>query len=63
MRTLTSRRRVADLFALAAYVAVDAVLSLLGLGEARPSLIGIVLAAASLVDHAGAVLDATPYRP
>ena len=36
-------------FALAAYVAVDAVLSLLGLGEARPSLIGIVLAAASLV--------------
>ena len=36
-------------FALAAYVAVDAVLSLLGRGEARPSLIGIVLAAASLV--------------
>jgi divalent metal cation (Fe/Co/Zn/Cd) transporter len=36
-------------FALAAYVAVDAVLSLLGLGEARPSKIGIVLAAASLV--------------
>ena len=36
-------------FALAAYVAVDAVLSLLGVGEARPSLIGIVLAAASLV--------------
>ena len=36
-------------FALAAYVAVDAVLSLLGLGEARPSLIGIALAAASLV--------------
>jgi divalent metal cation (Fe/Co/Zn/Cd) transporter len=36
-------------FALAAYVAVDAVRSLLGLGEARPSLIGIVLAAASLV--------------
>jgi len=36
-------------FTLAAYVAVDAVLSLLGLGEARPSLIGIVLAAASLV--------------
>ena len=36
-------------FALAAYVAVDAVLSLLGLGEARPSLIGIVLAAASLI--------------
>ena len=36
-------------FALAAYVAVDAVLSLLGRGEARPSPIGIVLAAASLV--------------
>jgi divalent metal cation (Fe/Co/Zn/Cd) transporter len=36
-------------FALAAYVAVDAVLSLFGLREARPSLIGIVLAAASLV--------------
>jgi divalent metal cation (Fe/Co/Zn/Cd) transporter len=36
-------------FALAAYVAVDAALSLLGLREARPSLIGIVLAAASLV--------------
>jgi divalent metal cation (Fe/Co/Zn/Cd) transporter len=36
-------------FALAAYVAADAVRSLLGVGEARPSLIGIVLAAASLV--------------
>jgi divalent metal cation (Fe/Co/Zn/Cd) transporter len=36
-------------FALAAYVAVDAVLSLLGVGEARPSLIGMVLASASLV--------------
>jgi divalent metal cation (Fe/Co/Zn/Cd) transporter len=36
-------------FALAAYVAIDAVLSLLGLGAARPSLIGIVLAATSLV--------------
>jgi divalent metal cation (Fe/Co/Zn/Cd) transporter len=36
-------------FALAAYVSVDAVLSLLGVREARPSLIGIVLAAASLV--------------
>ena len=36
-------------FALAAYVAVDAVLSLFGVGEARPSLIGIVLASASLV--------------
>jgi divalent metal cation (Fe/Co/Zn/Cd) transporter len=36
-------------FALAAYVAVDAVLSLFGVGEARPSLIGIVLAAVSLL--------------
>jgi divalent metal cation (Fe/Co/Zn/Cd) transporter len=36
-------------FALAAYVAIDAVRSLLGYGEARPSTIGIVLAAASLV--------------
>jgi divalent metal cation (Fe/Co/Zn/Cd) transporter len=36
-------------FALAAYVAVDAVLSLFGVGEAQPSLIGIVLASASLV--------------
>jgi divalent metal cation (Fe/Co/Zn/Cd) transporter len=36
-------------FALAAYVSADAVLSLLGCGEARPSLVGIVLAAASLV--------------
>jgi divalent metal cation (Fe/Co/Zn/Cd) transporter len=36
-------------FALAAYVAIDAVLSLLGVGEARPSLIGIALATASLV--------------
>jgi divalent metal cation (Fe/Co/Zn/Cd) transporter len=36
-------------FALAAYVGVDAILSLLGVGEARPSAIGIALAAASLV--------------
>lgn len=36
-------------FALALYVVVDAVLSLLGMGEARPSAIGIGLAAASLV--------------
>src|ERR1700754_5208271 len=36
-------------FALAAYVSVDAALSLLGLREARPSPIGIVLASASLV--------------
>ena len=34
--------------ALAAYVSVDAVLSLLGFGEPRPSVIGIVLAATSL---------------
>ena len=31
-------------FALASYVSVDAVMSLAGVGEARPSLIGIVLA-------------------
>ena len=36
-------------FALAAYVSVDAILSLLGVGEARPSAIGIALATASLV--------------
>jgi divalent metal cation (Fe/Co/Zn/Cd) transporter len=36
-------------FALAAYVSVDAALSLLGVGEARPSPVGIGLAAASLV--------------
>ena len=36
-------------FALAAYVSVDAVLSLAGMGEARPSAIGIGLAAASLM--------------
>ena len=36
-------------FALAAYITVDAVLSLLGVGEARPSPIGIALASASLV--------------
>jgi divalent metal cation (Fe/Co/Zn/Cd) transporter len=36
-------------FALALYVAGDSVLSLLGMGEARPSAIGIGLAAASLV--------------
>jgi divalent metal cation (Fe/Co/Zn/Cd) transporter len=49
-REKTALRFVAmSFFALAAYVAVDAVLSLFGVGEARPSLIGIVLAAASLV--------------
>lgn len=36
-------------YALAAYVSVDAVLSLLGRGDPRPSVIGIVLASASLV--------------
>jgi divalent metal cation (Fe/Co/Zn/Cd) transporter len=36
-------------FALAAYVSVEAALSLLGMDDARPSLIGIVLAATSLV--------------
>ncbi|MFD8098014.1 cation transporter [Nocardia fluminea] len=36
-------------FALAAYVALDAVRSLLGAGEARHSMVGIGLAAASLV--------------
>jgi divalent metal cation (Fe/Co/Zn/Cd) transporter len=36
-------------FALAAYVSVDSVLSLLGVGEARPSPIGIGLATASLI--------------
>lgn len=36
-------------FALAAYVTVDAVLALAGRGEAAPSVVGIVLAAASLV--------------
>lgn len=35
-------------FALAAYVSVDAALSLLGFGEPKPSVIGIALAAASL---------------
>ena len=35
-------------FALAAYVSIDAVRSLLGFGEPRPSVIGITLAAASL---------------
>ena len=36
-------------FALAAYVAVDAVMSLLGFGEPQPSAIGIGLATASLI--------------
>jgi divalent metal cation (Fe/Co/Zn/Cd) transporter len=45
----TREKTALRFIALAAYVGVDAVLSLFGLGEARPSLIGIVLAAASLV--------------
>ena len=36
-------------FALAAYITVDAVLALTGGGEAAPSMVGIVLASASLV--------------
>jgi len=49
-REKTALRFIAfSFFALAAYVSVDAVLSLLGLGEAAPSLIGIVLATVSLV--------------
>ena len=36
-------------FALAVYVSIDAVLSLLGIGEPRPSAIGIALASASLL--------------
>jgi divalent metal cation (Fe/Co/Zn/Cd) transporter len=49
-REKTALRIIAfSFFALAAYVAVDAVRSLLGVGEARHSTIGIVLAALSLV--------------
>jgi divalent metal cation (Fe/Co/Zn/Cd) transporter len=49
-REKTALRFIAvSFFALAAYVAADAVLSLFGVREARPSLIGIVLATASLV--------------
>ncbi|PXX10480.1 cation transporter [Mycolicibacterium moriokaense] len=49
-REKTALRFIAfSFFALAAYVSVDAALSLLGVREARPSPIGIVLAAASLV--------------
>jgi divalent metal cation (Fe/Co/Zn/Cd) transporter len=49
-REKTALRFIAiSFFALAAYVSVDAALSLLGVREARPSLIGIVLAASSLV--------------
>jgi divalent metal cation (Fe/Co/Zn/Cd) transporter len=49
-REKTALRFIAfSFFALAAYVSVDAALSLLGVSEARPSVIGIALAAASLV--------------
>jgi divalent metal cation (Fe/Co/Zn/Cd) transporter len=49
-REKTTLRFIAmSFFALGAYVSADAVLSLLGLGAARPSPVGIVLAAASLV--------------
>jgi divalent metal cation (Fe/Co/Zn/Cd) transporter len=49
-REKTALRFVAfSFFALAAYVAVDAVLSLLGFGEPQPSVVGIALAAASLI--------------
>ncbi|WP_102142437.1 cation transporter [Mycobacterium hubeiense] len=49
-REKTALRLIAfSFFALAAYVAADATLSLLGIGEPRPSPIGIGLAAASLI--------------
>ena len=49
-REKTTLRFIAiSFFALGAYVSADAVLSLLGLGAARRSPVGIVLAAASLV--------------
>jgi divalent metal cation (Fe/Co/Zn/Cd) transporter len=49
-REKTALRLIAfSFFALAAYVVVDSVLALAGLGEARPSIIGMVLAAASLL--------------
>ncbi len=50
MREKAALRFIAfSFFALAAYVSIDAGLSLLGFREARSSLIGIVLAASSLV--------------
>jgi divalent metal cation (Fe/Co/Zn/Cd) transporter len=49
-REKTALRFIAfSFFALAAYVAIDAVASLLGLREPRPSIVGIVVAAASLL--------------
>lgn len=48
-REKTALRFIAfSFFALAAYVTVDAVRALAGIGEARPSTVGIVLAALSL---------------
>ncbi|HYN72958.1 MAG TPA: cation transporter [Nakamurella sp.] len=48
-RERTALRIIAfSFFALAAYVTVDAVRSLFGVGEARPSTVGLVLAAVSL---------------
>jgi divalent metal cation (Fe/Co/Zn/Cd) transporter len=49
-REKTALRIIAfSFFALAAYVTVDAVRSLFGVGEARPSTVGLVLAAVSLL--------------
>jgi len=48
-REKTTLRIIAlSFFALAAYVAVDAVRSLFGVGEAQPSTVGLILAAVSL---------------
>ena len=48
-RERTALRIIAfSFFALAAYVAVDAVRALFGVGEARPSTVGLLLAAVSL---------------
>jgi divalent metal cation (Fe/Co/Zn/Cd) transporter len=50
IREKTALRAIAfSFFALAAYVTVDAVRSLFGVGEARPSTVGLVLAAVSLL--------------
>lgn len=50
VRERTALRLIAfSFFGLAAYVIVDSVRALLGAAEARPSTVGIVLAAASLV--------------
>lgn len=49
-RERTALRLIAvSFFALAAYVTVDSVRALLGSGEARPSTVGIALAAVSLI--------------